>query len=182
MTTNTHLPLAAYLGMAALIGWRIYKRVRSLVGRQRLTAWRPWISVCLFPLLIIGLFVGLASHPARVLPELAGVVLGIGLAFYSLRLTRFENTPAGLYYTPNAHIGIVLSLLLVARLGYRLVQSYLATNAFTAPPVSLLRSPLTVFIVGLLAGYYAAYAFGLLRWRHKLQRSAVPAPAADEPA
>jgi hypothetical protein len=48
----------------------------------------------------------------------------------------------------------------------------MATAAFTAPPAALLRSPLTVFIVGVLAGYYASYAVGLLRWRRRVLQQA----------
>jgi hypothetical protein len=33
-------------------------------------------------------------------------------------------------------------------------------------------SPLTLFIFGLLAGYYMTYAFGLLAWRRKAALSA----------
>jgi len=41
------------------------------------------------------------------------------------------------------------------------------------PPMSdnFTRSPLTLAIFGLLAGYYKAYAIGLLRWR---ARAALP--------
>jgi len=169
---NAHLPLAAYAGIALLVGWRIFRRVRRLVGRQRLTAWRPWLPVCVFPLLLIGLLLSSMHHPARAGAELAGIAIGLPLAVYSLRRTRFEVTPAGLFYTPSAHVGIALSLLLVARIVYRLVQSYVATAAFTAPPAALLRSPLTVFIVGVLAGYYASYAVGLLRWRRRVLQQA----------
>ena len=171
MTNNAHLPLVAYVGIALLVGWRIFRRVRRLVGRQRLTSWRPWFPVCFFPLLLIGLLVSSLHHPARAGAELAGIAIGLSLAVYSLRLTRFEVASDGLFYTPNAHIGIALSLLLVGRIGYRLVQGYMASAAFTAPPVGLLRSPLTVFIVGMLAGYYASYAFGLLRWRRRVQQA-----------
>jgi hypothetical protein len=96
------------------------------------------------------------------------VAIGIGLAVYGLRVTRFESTPSGLYYTPSAHIGVALSLLVVARVAYRLFQSYAATAGFTEPPASLVRSPLTLLLVGTLAGYYAWYALGLLRWRRSL--------------
>ena len=44
---------------------------------------------------------------------------GVGLVWWELRLTKFKKSAAGYFYTPNAHIGIALSLLLVARLGYR---------------------------------------------------------------
>jgi hypothetical protein len=41
----------------------------------------------------------------------------------------------------------------------------------------LVRSPLTLFIFGTLAGYRVAYAIGLLRWRHRVDTD-VAAPGA----
>lgn len=55
------------------------------------------------------------THPTTLLVPAGIAALGV----YGLRLTRFERTPTGLFYTPNAHLGIALSLLLVLRLGYR---------------------------------------------------------------
>jgi hypothetical protein len=167
MTPNTHIPLLASASIIALVAWRIYTRVRRLVGRQQLSRFRPWVSVILFPLLILFLLLGSVAYAAGALAELAGVAIGIALGIYGIRSTSFENTQAGLYYTPNAHIGIALSLLIVGRVAYRVVQLYLSTASFTEQPVNLARSPLTLLIIGTVAGYYATYAFGLLRWRRK---------------
>jgi hypothetical protein len=172
MTPNTHIPLLATAGIIALIAWRIYTRVRRLVGRQRLSRVRPWVSVILFPLLIFFLLLGSVAYPAVALAELAGVAIGIGLGIYGLRSTSFENTQAGLYYTPSAHIGVALSLLIVGRVTYRVVQLYLSTASFAEQPVNFARSPLTLLIIGTVAGYYATYAFGLLRWRRRVNRAA----------
>jgi cytochrome b561 len=96
----------------------------------------------------------------------AGTVAGIGLAVWGLRLTRFENAPDGFFYTPNAHIGIALSLLLFARVGYRLYTlSALAGPEMGQTMQAFGRSPLTLVILGTMLGYFASYAIGLLRWR-----------------
>lgn len=141
-----------------------------LVGRQRFRPLRSLLSVTVFPFVAIALLVGLFNHPMQSASELVGIGIGIGLATYGLRATKFEPTPSELYYTPSVHIGIALSLLLLARLAYRLVQSYISTAAFTEPPGSIARSPLTLLLVGTLAGYYAWYALGLLRWHRSLRR------------
>jgi hypothetical protein len=162
--------------MGALIAWRVYQRSRKLVGRQHFNSKRSWFSLVFFPLLIVGLLVGAYVQPVSVAVEIAGVLVGVGLAVYGLRLTKFENTAEGLYYTPNAHIGIALSLLLTGRVVYRLYQTYGSTTAFAAPPQALVRSPLTLLIVGTLAGYYAWYALGLIRWQRSLPKSESAAP------
>lgn len=157
-----------FAALIPLIAWRLYSRIRRLVGRQRSRAWRHWAAVVLFPLLAALLALGAARSPVA-LGTLAGALaVGVGLGVWGLRLTRFERTPEGLFYTPNAHIGIALSVILVARIAWRLFQM----QALQAHPGALgaggpefARSPLTLAVFGMLAGYYATYAVGLLRWR-----------------
>jgi hypothetical protein len=120
-------------------------------------------------LLVLALLAGVVGHSDRALFGLVGVIAGIALAAYGLRHTKFESTPDGLYYTPNTHIGIALSLLFVARIAYRFVQMYVGTDGFTEPPAAFMRSPVTLLILGTLAGYYASYAFGLIRRQRLLQ-------------
>jgi hypothetical protein len=165
-------------GIAALVAWRLYSRVRRMVSRQRLSKVRPWLTVCLFPLPVALLLFGSLAHPTTALALVAGTAAGTALGFYGLRLTKFEQTPLGLFYTPNAHLGIALSLLFVARIGYRAAQLYLATGAIQEAPNSFVRSPLTLLIFGTLAGYYVAYAVGLLRWRRRANAASGPVTSA----
>ncbi len=155
------------VAVTALVAWRLYSRVRRMVGRQRLSPARPWITVILFPLLLALIAAGGIAQGTWPLAMAGGVVAGVLLGLYGLRLTRFDATPEGLFYTPNAHLGVALSLLLIARIGYRAVQIYLQHG--TAPPgdpaATMMQSPLTLAIFGTLAGYYVAYAIGLLRWK-----------------
>ena len=62
-----------------------------------------------------------SAHPPLELPLWGGVLLGAALGVLGLRLTRFEATSAGLFYTPSAHLGIALSTLLVCRIAYRFI-------------------------------------------------------------
>ena len=164
--------------MAVVVAWRVYSRVRRLVGRQKFSAFRSWLSVCLFPVLLVALLVGTFTHPLRAFSELAGVAIGVALGIHGLRLTKFEATTQGHFYTPSAHIGIALSLLFVGRLAYKIFHAYTTTAGFTEPPGEFVKSPLTLLIIGTLAGYYATYAFGLLRWH----RQGAPSTAAGPPA
>lgn len=154
-------------GIAALVMWRIYKRVRRLVGRQTFSPLRAWFTVTLFPLLMAGLMFVSLAHPLNAMSLLGGLVIGAGLGFYGLQLTRFEITPAGRFYTPNAHLGIALSLLFIGRVVYRLASLYLLGTAQLAGAdhgLDFVRSAWTLLIFGTLAGYYICYAIGLLRW------------------
>lgn len=159
------------VAIVALIAWRLYSRVRRNIGRQRLSPVRPWITLALFPLILILL--ALTAHlPAVGSAGLAGgIVVGIALGIFGLHLTRFEATPQGVYYTPNAHLGILLSTLVVCRVVYRLIVGGLpGTAAAPASPPTL--TPLTLLLVGTLAGYYCTYATGLLRWAARSSRAA----------
>jgi len=161
MTTNPQL--ITVLVMLPLIGWRMYSRIRRMVGRQRSTSVRPWITVVALPILLSLIALASMAHPATLGALLGGIAAGIVLGVYGLKLTKFEKTAEGLFYTPNAHLGIALSLLLVGRVIYRVVQvSTVATaNSFGS-------SPFTMAILGTLAGYYVSYAIGHLLWRHKV--------------
>jgi hypothetical protein len=172
MSTPAHLQPYILGAVAVLVAWRVYRRVRRLVGRQKFSAFRSWLSAVLFPVLICLLAVGAFEHLLPALSESCGVALGVGLGLYGLRLTRYEDTPEGRFYTPSAHIGIALSLLFVARVAYKLIHAYTATASFTQPPADMVRSPLTLFMVGTLAGYYATYAVGLLWWNHRVKAQA----------
>jgi hypothetical protein len=167
-------------GIAVLVGWRLYSRVKRMVGRQRFSKVRSWLSVCLFPLLVALLLLSSLAHPAAALALAAGVVVGAALGLYGLRLTKFEQTPLGMFYTPNAHLGIALSLLLIARIGYRAAQLYLTAGAAQEASTAFVRSPLTLLIFGTLAGYYVAYAVGLLRWRRRASPGSLSAASGQD--
>lgn len=167
-----------FLVLVPLVAWRVYARVRRMVGRQKLSRVRPWLTLIFFPLLLGLLAFVTLSHPERLALLAGGVAAGVGLARYGISKTRFEATPQGLFYTPNAHLGIALSLLFIGRLAYRFLQVYLAEPGFQNDPADFGRSPLTLAIFGLLAGYYVGYAFGLLRWKHSLGNQ-LPSPPAE---
>jgi cytochrome b561 len=162
-TIDTHLLIV--VAFAALVVWRVYARIRRVVGRQRLSKVRPWITVVAFPLVFLLLLATSLAHPATGVSALAGALVGAFLGVLGTRLTKFEVTPAGLFYTPNAHLGIALSLLLVLRLAWRFVMLQTNGRQFDPQSMQIGSNPLTMAIFGTLAGYYVTYAIGLLRWR-----------------
>jgi hypothetical protein len=166
--TTQYIPLLIFV---PLIIWRLYSRIRRSIGRQTLSKWRPWVTVVVFPLIIAMFALGAFAHPARVAAVLGalagGIAAGALLGVFGTRHTKFEQTPEGLFYTPNAHIGIALSVVFVGRVIYRMFQVY--SMEVQPSPADFTGSPLTLAIFGLLAGYYVTYAIGLLRWRRRVE-------------
>ena len=180
MTTAAPTSLMFMIGIGALIAWRMMSRIRRMVGRQRVSTVRPWISVILFPLLVVMLAALALAHPASLAALAGGAAAGAVLGIVGLRLTRFESGAEGLFYTPNPYLGVALSVLLIARIGWRYLQLYGGGMPMDQPP-DFARSPLTLAIFGLLAGYYTVYSGGLLRWQARAARSPAPAPAPADP-
>lgn len=163
----THMLVMAAVGV--LIVWRLYSRIRRTIGRQQLHRVRPWLTVGLFPVLLVLLGLATATRPLVEASLWGGVAAGIALGILGLRLTRFESTAQGLFYTPSAHLGIALSTLLVCRIAYRYVFNGLPGANGPVPPTQAL-TPLTLLLIGTLAGYYCTYAIGLLRWGARARR------------
>jgi hypothetical protein len=59
----------------------------------------------------------------------------------------------------------------VARIAYRFIEIYAIDPGPPHGMDDFARSPLTLAVFGLLAGYYVAYAVGLLRWRFGVLRA-----------
>jgi hypothetical protein len=167
-----------FLIFIPLVAWRLYSRVKRNIGRQHLTKWRPWVTMTIFPVIIILISLGAISQPLRLAGMAAGIVAGAVLGVFGTRHTKFENTPEGIWYTPNAHIGIALSVLFASRVVYRMFQLYSIDPNMQPNPADFASSPLTLSIFGLLAGYYVTYAIGLIRYKASMERAAVP-PAAE---
>ena len=163
MTMHALAPAAfAILVVLALY----YRRLRRLFGRQRVQPARMKFRIVF--LLFVGALLMLrgmaqANIAAAVVSGLAG---GVALALFGLKLTHFETTPQGYFYTPHGGIGLALSTLLIGRLAYRLVVIWPSLraghNADENPFASFQHSTLTSAMVALLIGYYVAYYVGVL--------------------
>jgi hypothetical protein len=169
-----------WLVLIPLVLWRMYSRIRRMVGRQRLSKWRARITLTVFPLLVLMLALAALTHPERLAILAAGLAAGGMLSVYGIRKTRFEAEPGMLYYTPNAHLGIALSMLFVARIAYRFYEVYMGSAG--GGGADFARSPLTLLVFGLLAGYYIGYATGLLRYRSAVLRRRLASSPSSEAA
>jgi hypothetical protein len=142
--------------------WRVYNRIKRLVTRQHSQAWRHWIGVVIFPVLLLVLGVMALAHPLSLAGMAGGVAIGAVLGVIGLRRTVYERIGADFFYTPSAHIGVLVSMLFLGRLLYR---GYEIFAGDVARPADFASSPLTLLVFGILAGYYTSYAAGILRWR-----------------
>lgn len=172
MAAVPHPSLLVYVGVGALVVWRMYSRMRRVIGRQQLSNNRPWITIVVFTLLFGLLLFSTLAHPMNALALVGGAGFGAALGVLGLRLTKFEQTAEGLFYTPSAHLGIALSALFIGRIAWRFFQLY--SLGGEAPPAGMndiTRSPLTLVIFATLASYYVTYAIGLIRWHRRVTRA-----------
>jgi hypothetical protein len=154
-----------------LIAWGVYRRLRRNIGRQKLRPVRLTISIVIFSVVSAVLLILSLGIPKLMLGIGGGLALGVPLGFFGLRLTRFETTPEGHFYTPNTKIGVALSLLFLGRLAYRFwALRHTAGAPHTPPPF---QSALTYFLFGLIAGYYIVYYLGL--FVHTRDKKIIPA-------
>jgi hypothetical protein len=162
--TSAQLAPAIFL---PLVAWRVYVRVRRNVGRQRLEPKRLKMRVVIFAIITVLFTAAAVAYPKTLAAFAGGVAVSFALAWIGIRLTTFERTPTGDYYTPNTVIGVALSLLLVGRIAYRFIVLYQATSGGAVPATPAFGSAITLGIVGLTFGYYVAYYTGvLLRAKH----------------
>lgn len=145
-----------------LIAWRMYVRVRRNIGRQPLQPKRMIARIVIFSVVSLLITASAFAYPPVLIGLAGGLLLGVPLALLGLRLTKFESTPAGKFYTPNTAIGLTLSALFVGRIVYRIIVLSDGTTYNPSSP-EIFHSSLTLSIFGLTAGYYIAYYAGVLR-------------------
>ena len=145
--------------LAGIFAWAIYRRFRRNIGRQKLQPGRLIVRLVILGLVSVLMLAAGFVQPLLAITFAGGALLGGAASFLGLRHTRFETTADGHYYTPNTYIGVGLSLLLVARMAYRLFLLR-DPNQLAAHPAAF-QSPLTFFILGLTLGYYLGYCTGL---------------------
>ena len=149
--------------LAPLLAFSIYRRVRRNIGRQPLGAARLKVRIgflAVAALLIATRYAGTAELQMWMA---LGALPGFALAVWGVKLAHIESTPQGVFYTPNPYLGIAISLLLVGRIVYRMLQIGPAMQSPQAMTMYT-STPLTMGLFGVVVGYYIAYCAGLL-WR-----------------
>jgi hypothetical protein len=159
----------ALLVLTPLLVWRIYLRIKSQMAYQRSIVSRHYTGVLVFGAMILVPAAQLLDNVTNLASLLIGAAGGIAYAVWGLKLTRYEASEKGYWFTPNARLGIVMAMILVARLLYFGVEIY-ANQGKNVAPQKLTDSALTMLCVGLTAGYFGMYSAGLLRWRRRMRK------------
>ncbi len=169
--------------IAALVVFAIYRRFRRNFGRQPLRPARMTVRIVLLAV-VLCLLLPTALRSAQFLAaQLLGAALGVGLGVWGAQRTRFLTRGGRLHYVPHTYTGIAVSLLFLGRLAFRVVQVYSSAHAAhaagaafagaqaadpsqTMAPASMVKSPLTVGVYFVLAGYYLYY-YSWMLWKSK---------------
>lgn len=162
------LTTIALIILAPVLVWRVYSRVKSRMERQRSIVSRHYTALLAF-FAMVAVPASELTDPLKLAALAGGLAAGLALGVYGLRSTRFEDTSEGYFFTPNARLGILVAMALVARVLYLGVEIYMNKGS-SLPTPKFTDSPLTMFTVGLTAGYFGMYSAGLLRWRMKIRK------------
>ncbi|MET1162132.1 MAG: DUF1453 domain-containing protein [Pseudoxanthomonas sp.] len=155
--------LALWLLLLPLSLWQRYR-----MGKARRRAW-PWlvkfnswallVSVALFAL---SMAITNVWWPGALAYAAAGMGIGLQVGMLGLWLSRFEQTPQGMYYTPNPWISLALTLLVAGRIAMGFVEMWRYWQGRETLAIIPVLDHASLFAVaGLLLGYYLAYTWGL---------------------
>ena len=168
---SMNLTTLALLVLTPFLVWRVYSRLKAMMVRQRSIVSRHWTGLGVFAAMVLVPASELVKLPMSLAWLLIGTAAGIAYGVWGLRLTRFENTDEGVYFTPNARLGILIAMLFTARILYIGFEMY-ANQGSNVPTPRFTDSVITLLAVGVTGGYFATFSAGLLRWRGKLKKAA----------
>jgi hypothetical protein len=164
------LTTLALIILVPFLVWRIYQRLKSQMVRQRSIMSRHYTGLLVFGAMLVVPATDLGERPLSLAALAAGAVAGIGLATHGLRRTRFEDTPEGYFFTPPMRMGVLVGMLLVARVIYLGIEIYMNQGS-NQPNPRFSDSPVTMFCLGLTAAYFATFSASLMRWRQRLRKA-----------
>jgi hypothetical protein len=163
------LTTLALIILVPFLVWRVYKRVQSQMTRQRSILSRHYTGLLVFGGLLLVPATELGDNPFSLAALAAGALAGIALASVGLRRTRFEDTPEGYYFTPPMRMGVLIAMLLVARVIYLGIEIYMNQGS-SQPNPRFSDSPLTMLALGVCAAYFATFSLSLMRWRQRKRK------------
>jgi integral membrane sensor domain MASE1 len=163
------LTTLALIALVPLLVWRIYSRLKNQMTRQRSIMSRHYTGLIVFAALIVIPGSELGDRPFQLATLAAGAIAGIALGTYGLRRTRFEDTSEGYFFTPPSRMGILVAMLLVARVIYLGIEIYMNQGS-NRPNPRFTDSPVTMLCLGMTAAYFATFSASLMRWRQRKRK------------
>jgi hypothetical protein len=163
------LTTLALIALVPFLVWRIYSRLKNQMTRQRSIVSRHYTGLIVFAAMVLVPGTELGDRPFQLAALAAGAIAGIALATYGLRRTRFEDTPEGYFFTPPSRMGILVAMLLVARVIYLGIEIYMNQGS-NHPNPRFTDSPVTMLCLGMTAAYFATFSAGLMRWRQRKRK------------
>lgn len=162
----------ALLILVPLLMWRVYARLKRMMARQQSVMSRHWTGLAVFTAMVLVPGSELVTQQPVSIGWLAvGTAAGIAYAIWALRKTRYEVTPEGYFFTPNARLGMLVAMLFVGRIIYVGLEIFVNQGTANTLP-RFTESPLTLICLGVFAGYFGAYSAGMLRWRFAMKKAA----------
>jgi len=178
--------------VAAIIALVImYRRVRRNFGRQKLN--RGYLIFRIVLLCVVGALLLIPTFFVKELAwaTIAGTAVGVGLALWAAKHTRFLREDGVLYYLPHNYTGMVVTALFVGRIAYRVfvnAQPHTVVTTDWNPGMgdmsffnAFVHNPWTRLAYFIVVGYYVYYYWYVLHESKNLKDSdmegAVAAPA-----
>ena len=149
--------------IGVLVAGLLYRRIRRLFGRQRVTTRKLIMRITVVGSLAL-LFVLMPG--GGVSTRILGIVLGVILAAVGMATMRVERQEEEWFYTPNKYLGFVIVSIILGRFIYRLsTLSGLSTsfNGDSGVPESLAMNPTGRVLLLTLLVYYGVSNAGVLR-------------------
>ena len=159
--------------LVPLAVWRIYSRLKVVLGRTKSELWRHYATLVVMVGAVLAVAVQVFGNWVALAALAAGVAVGAPLGRLSMKRSRLENRPDGFFYTQDRRLGLLVVMLFISRLIHRLFEAYLHMHNGMALD-DFFNNPISPWLFGLLGGFYAMYAWLLIEWRRT--QKPVPRP------
>jgi len=164
------------LALIALMPLSLVLRYRAGTARRPARRWVAAINLVAVSIsaALLLMVAGVTSHwiPAAFGYALAGLAGGCLLGLLGLWLSRWEETPRSLHYTPSRMLALAITLVVTARLIYGFWRSWHAWHSTPGDASWLAASGAAGSLAAgaLVLGYYLTYWAGVWRRvsRHRL--------------
>jgi len=162
------LLLFVLLALAGVVLLSLALRYRAGTARRKAQRWIASLNVwatsfsaifCLSFTLLLSFWIESAFRFA-----LIGMVFGGILGLLGLALTRWENRPEGLFYTPSRWLAIIVTLAIAARFIYgwwRATGGRISASNDQQWLITASGTQLSLAVAAGLVGYYLVYSIGV---------------------